>query len=118
VSGENHEGNKSSPDIYDGKGQRRFLCSQAMKHEAMKAYETQGSSLEGSKEGRTPKCPRADKAVTGSSIRKRKGHMTVHWQIGLLLGATFERGKDTEMSIGMEAIMDVITPMAHGMVTV
>jgi hypothetical protein len=44
--------------------------------------------------------------------------MTVHWQIGLLLGATFERGKDTEMSIGMEAIMDIITPMAHGMVTV
>jgi hypothetical protein len=37
-----------------------------MKHEAMKAYEAQGSSSEGSKEGRTLKCPRADKAVTGS----------------------------------------------------
>jgi hypothetical protein len=63
-----------------------------MKHEAMKAYEAQGSSLEGSKEGRTPKCPRAGKAVTVGNIQKRKGH------IGLLLGATFKRGKDTEMS--------------------
>jgi hypothetical protein len=53
MSGENHEGNKS-PDIYDSNNQRRFLCSQAMKHEAMKAYETQGSSLEWRKEGRTP----------------------------------------------------------------
>jgi hypothetical protein len=100
MSGENHEGNKS-PDIYDGNNQRRFLCSRAMKHEAMTAYETQGSScLEGSNEGRTPKCPRVDKAVTGSNIEKRKGHMTVHWWIGLLLGATFKRRKDTEMSIG------------------
>jgi hypothetical protein len=97
MSGENHEGNKS-PDIYDGNNQRRFLCSRAMKHEAMKVYETQGSSLEGSKEGRTPKCPRVDKAVTESNIQRRKGHMTVHWQIGLLLGATFKRGKDTKMS--------------------
>jgi hypothetical protein len=70
MSGEYHEGNKN-PDIYDGiNDQRRFLCSLAMKHEAMKAYETQGSSLEGSKEGRTPKCPRADNTVTGSNIRK------------------------------------------------
>jgi hypothetical protein len=44
MSGENHEGNKS-PDIYDDNDQRWFLCSRAMKHEAMKAYEAQGSSL-------------------------------------------------------------------------
>jgi hypothetical protein len=59
MSGKNHEGNKR-PDIYDGNSHRISLCSRAMKHEAMKAYEAQGSSLEGSKEGRTPKCPRAD----------------------------------------------------------
>jgi hypothetical protein len=99
MSGKNHEGNKS-PDIYDGNNQTRFLCSRAMKHKAMKAYETQGSSLEGSKEGRTLRCPRADKAVTGGNIQKRKGHQNAHWQIGLLLGATFRRGKDTEMSKG------------------
>jgi hypothetical protein len=99
MSGKNHEGNKG-PDIYDSNNQRRFLFSWAMKHKAMKAYETQGSSLEGSKERRTPKCPKADKAVTESNIQKRKGHMTVHWQIGLLLGATFNRGKDIKMSIG------------------
>jgi hypothetical protein len=52
-----------------------------MKHEAMKVYETQGSSLEGSKEGRTPKCPRADKAVTGSNIQKRKGHQNVQQKL-------------------------------------
>jgi hypothetical protein len=68
MSGENHEGNKS-PDICDGINQRRLLCSRAMKHEAMKAYETQGSSLEGSKEERTPKCPRSDKAVVGSNVQ-------------------------------------------------
>jgi hypothetical protein len=45
-----------------------------MKHEAMKAYEAQGSSLEGSEEGRTPKCPRADNAVAGSNNQKRKRH--------------------------------------------
>jgi hypothetical protein len=103
MSGENHEGNKS-PDI----NQRRFLCSQAMKHDAMKAYETQGSSLEGSKEGRTPKCPRADnavalrakleggggggghecslapdRAVVGSNVQKRKGHRNVQGRIRL-----------------------------------
>jgi hypothetical protein len=43
MSGKNHEENKS-PDIYDGNDQRRFLCSRAMKHEAMKAYEAQGGS--------------------------------------------------------------------------
>jgi hypothetical protein len=91
MSGENHEGNKS-PDIHDGNEQRRFLCSRAMKHEAMKAYEAQQSSLEGSKEGRTPKCPRADNAVAEGNIQKRKGHMTVHWWIGLLLGAMFKEG--------------------------
>jgi hypothetical protein len=48
MSGENHEGNKS-PDICDNDNQRRFLCPQTMKHEAMKAYETQGSALEGEK---------------------------------------------------------------------
>jgi hypothetical protein len=53
-----------------------------------------------SKEERTPKCPRADKAVVGSNVQKRKGHQNVHWQIGLLLGAMFNRGKDTKMSIG------------------
>jgi hypothetical protein len=34
LSGKNHEGNKS-PGIYDGINQRRFLCSRAMKNEAM-----------------------------------------------------------------------------------
>jgi hypothetical protein len=47
-------------------------------------------------------CPRSDKTVTGSNIQKRKRHQNVHWQIGLLLGATFKRGKDTEMSKGGE----------------
>jgi hypothetical protein len=94
MSGKNQEGNKS-PDIYDCINQRRFLCSWAMKHEAMKAYETQGSSLEGSKEGRTPRCPRSDKTVTGSNNQKRKRHRNVHWQKGLLLGGTFKRGEDT-----------------------
>jgi hypothetical protein len=70
-----------------------------MKHEAMKAYETQGSSLGGRKEGRTLKYPRADNPVTKSNIRKGGKDMNVHWQIGLLLGATFKRGgKDTKMS--------------------
>jgi hypothetical protein len=68
----------------------------AMKHEAMlKAHDTQGSSLEGSKEGRTPKCPRADNAVTGSNIQKRKGHRNVQGQIRPSLGATFKRGEGT-----------------------
>jgi hypothetical protein len=40
MSGENHEGNKS-PDICDNDNQKRFLCPRAMKHGAMKAYETQ-----------------------------------------------------------------------------
>jgi hypothetical protein len=35
-----------------------------MKHEAMKGYEAQGYSLEKSREGKTPKCPKADKAIT------------------------------------------------------
>jgi hypothetical protein len=76
MSGENHEGNKS-PDICDNDNQRRFLCPRAMKHGAMKAYETQGSSLEGV---------------------KREGHRDVHGRIRLSLGATIKRGKDTEMS--------------------
>jgi hypothetical protein len=46
-----------------------------MKHEAMKAYETQGSSVEGSNEGRTPKCPRADNAVAKSNITSENGNM-------------------------------------------
>jgi hypothetical protein len=48
MSVENHEGNKS-PDICDNDKQRRFLCPRAMKHKAMKAYETQGSSFKGAK---------------------------------------------------------------------
>jgi hypothetical protein len=49
-----------------------------MKHKAMKAYETQGSSLEGA---------------------KREGHRDVQGWKRLSLGATFKREKDTEMSI-------------------
>jgi hypothetical protein len=44
----------------------------------MNAYEAQGSSLKGA---------------------KREGHRNVEGCIRLLLGATFKRGKDTEMSI-------------------
>jgi hypothetical protein len=78
MSGENHEGNKS-PDICDNDNQRRFLSPQAMKHKAMKAYETQGSSVEGA---------------------KREGHRDVQGWIRLSLGATIKSGKDTEMSKG------------------
>jgi hypothetical protein len=78
MSGKNHEGNKS-PDICYNDNQRRFLCPRAMKHGAMKAYETQGSSLEGA---------------------KREGHQDVHGRIRLSLGATIKRRKDTKMSIG------------------
>jgi hypothetical protein len=46
------------------------MCSQAMKHRAMKSHEAQGSAFERSKEGMTRKCPRADEAVTGSNFRK------------------------------------------------
>jgi hypothetical protein len=59
----------------------------------VKAYEAQGSSLEGSKEGRTPKCPRADNAVAEGNFRRGKD-MNVHWQIGLLLRATFKGGDE------------------------
>jgi hypothetical protein len=79
MSGENHEGNKS-PDICDNDNQRRFLCPRAMKHRAMKAYETQGSSL--------------------GEEAKREGHRDVHGRIRLSLGATIKRGKDTKMSKG------------------
>jgi hypothetical protein len=75
MSGKNQEGNKS-PDIYDCINQRRFLCSWAMKHEAMKAYETH-------------------LLWKGA---KREGHRNVQGRIRLSLGATFKRGKDTEMS--------------------
>jgi hypothetical protein len=71
-------------------------------------------------EGRTPKCPRADKAVTesnfrkregpecpltdkavaGSNVQKREGHRNVQRQIRLSLRATLERERGTEMSIG------------------
>jgi hypothetical protein len=78
MSGENHEGNKS-PDICDKDNQRRFLYPRAMKHGAMKAYETQGSSLEGA---------------------EREGHRDVHCRIRLSLRVTIKRGKDTEMSKG------------------
>jgi hypothetical protein len=36
-----------------------------------------------SKEGRTPRCPRSDKTVTGSNNQKRKRHRNVQRQIGL-----------------------------------
>jgi hypothetical protein len=48
----------------------------------------------------TPKCPLADRAVVGSTVQKKKGHRDVQGWIRLSLGATFRRGKDTEMSIG------------------
>jgi hypothetical protein len=101
MSGKNHEGNKS-PDIYDRNYQRRFQCSRAMKHEAMKAYEAQGASLEGSKEGRTPKCPKAEKLSMGATLEAGGGgeDMGFHWQIRQSLGATFKRRKDTKMSNG------------------
>jgi hypothetical protein len=69
MSGKNHEGNKS-PDICDGNDQWRFLCSRTMKHRAMKGYEAQVSALERSKEGRTLKCSKADKAVAKSNIQR------------------------------------------------
>jgi hypothetical protein len=78
MSGENHEGNKS-PEICDDDNQRRFLCPRAMKHEATKAYETQGSSGEGA---------------------KREGHWDVQGRIRLSLGTTIKQGIDTTMSIG------------------
>jgi hypothetical protein len=49
---------------------------------------------------KTPKCPKADRAVVGSNVRKRKGHRDVQGRIRLSLGATIKRGKDTKMSIG------------------
>jgi hypothetical protein len=73
-----------------------------MKHEAMKAYDAQESSVESNKERRTSKCPRAEKNVPESNIQKKKGHRNVHWQIGLLLEAAVKTGKDTEMSKGGE----------------
>jgi hypothetical protein len=42
----------------------------------------------------------ADGAVAGSNVQEKKGHQNVHWQIRLLLGAKYSRGKDTKMSIG------------------
>jgi hypothetical protein len=51
-------------------------------------------------EEKTPKCPLADRAVGGSNIQKRNGHRDVQGWKRLSLGATFKRGKDTEMSIG------------------
>jgi hypothetical protein len=71
MSGENHEGNKS-PDTCDNDNQRRFLCPRAMKHEAMKAYETQGSSLEGA---------------------KREGQRNIQGQLRLSLGTTLKGGR-------------------------
>jgi hypothetical protein len=41
----------------------------------------------------------ADRAVVGRNVQKRKGHRNVQAQIRLLLGATFNRGKDNEMSM-------------------
>jgi hypothetical protein len=58
-----------------------------------------GGTLE---KGRTCECPWAwqIKAVVGGNLRKREGHQNVHWQIWMMLGATFNKGKDTKMSIG------------------
>jgi hypothetical protein len=53
-----------------------------------------------SKEERTLKCPLAERAVTGSNVRKGERTPNVQGQIRLSLGATFDRGKDTEMFIG------------------
>jgi hypothetical protein len=61
---------RSGPEEFQSFGQRRFLGSQVMKHRAMKGHEAQGSSLESSKAGKTPKCSRADKAIAGSNFRK------------------------------------------------
>jgi hypothetical protein len=59
------------------------------------------------REGRTPKCPLADRrAVVGSNVRKRKGHQNVHWQIGLLPRATFkQRGKDPKCPSADRAVV-------------
>jgi hypothetical protein len=97
MSGKNLERNKS-PDICDNDNQRRFLCTRTMKHKGLKAYETQGSALEGAKREGHRDVQQSDKTVTGSNNQKRKRHQNVHRQIGLLLGATFKRGRDTEMS--------------------
>jgi hypothetical protein len=69
-----------------------------MKPRAMKGYEAQVSALqvsalERSKEGRTPKCPKADKAVAKSNVQKREGHRNVQRQIRLSLKATFKEGR-------------------------
>jgi hypothetical protein len=86
-------------------------------HEAQ-GHEAQGSSLERSKEGRTLRCPRADKdvagssfrsgvgwggvgggghecpladrAVVGSNVQKRGGDTNVQEQVGLSLQAMFK----------------------------
>ena len=51
--------------------------------------------------GEGHECPLADSAVVGSDAEKRrKGHKNVQGPIRLSLGATFKRGRDTEMSIG------------------
>jgi hypothetical protein len=59
-----------------------------------------GAPLEGGGGRGGKECPLADRAVVGSNVQKRKGHQNVQEQIGLLLGATFKRGKDTKISIG------------------
>jgi hypothetical protein len=64
------------------------------KHRAMKGLEAQGSSLEESKDGRTPKCPRADEAVAEGNFRRGED-MNVHWQTGLSLGAMIKRWEGT-----------------------
>jgi hypothetical protein len=68
-----------------------------MKHEAMTAYETHGSSLEGAKREGHRNIQGQSRLLLGTTLEGGKD-MNVHWQIGLLLGATFKRGKDTEMS--------------------
>jgi hypothetical protein len=64
-----------------------------MKPRAMKGYEAQVSALEGSKEGKTPKCPKADKkAVAKSNVQKREGRQHIQRQLRLSLKATFKEG--------------------------
>jgi hypothetical protein len=119
MSGENHEGNKS-PDICDGNDQRRFLCSQTMKPRTMKGYEAHVSALERSKrkghrnvqrqirlslkatfkEGRTPICPKADRAVSGKQRSKEGRTPKCPKADKAVTKSNVQRGEDTEMSKG------------------
>jgi hypothetical protein len=65
----------------------------------MKAYEKQGSSLEGARREGHRNIQGQLRLLLGTSLEGGK-NMNVHWQIRLLLGATIKRGKDTGMSKG------------------